>query len=39
MVVVEKAGKSIGQTIEIVFDRHLQTSAGKMMFASYKNKK
>lgn len=38
MVVVEKAGKSIGQTVEVVFDRHLQTSAGKMMFASYKNK-
>lgn len=33
MVVVERASKSIGQTIEIEFIRSLQTAAGKMMFA------
>ncbi len=33
MVVVEHAGKMIGQTVEIEFIRSLQTSAGKMMFA------
>jgi rRNA-processing protein FCF1 len=33
MVVVERASKHIGQTIEIEFIRSLQTAAGKMMFA------
>ncbi len=38
MVVVEKAGTSIGKTLEVVFERHIQTSAGKMMFATYSKK-
>lgn len=33
MVVVERANKLIGQTVEIEFIRSLQTAAGKMMFA------
>jgi hypothetical protein len=33
MVVVEKANKLIGKTVEIEFIRSLQTAAGKMMFA------
>lgn len=33
MVVVERASKLIGQTVEIEFIRSLQTAAGKMMFA------
>ncbi|MCL2869441.1 hypothetical protein FWF48_01360 [Candidatus Saccharibacteria bacterium] len=33
MVVVEDAGKDIGQKVEVEFVRYLQTSAGKMMFA------
>jgi rRNA-processing protein FCF1 len=33
MVVVEKAFKLIGKTVEIEFIRSLQTAAGKMMFA------
>lgn len=33
MVVVERANKLIGKTVEIEFIRSLQTAAGKMMFA------
>jgi len=33
MVVVDKAGNKIGQTVEIEFIRSLQTAAGRMMFA------
>lgn len=33
MVVVEKAGKLVGQRIRVEFSRILQTQAGKMMFA------
>lgn len=33
MVVVERANKLIGQTVEVEFIRSLQTAAGKMMFA------
>jgi len=33
MVVVERASKFIGKTVEIEFIRSLQTAAGKMMFA------
>lgn len=33
MVVVEKAAKHLGQTVEIEFIRSLQTAAGRMMFA------
>jgi len=33
MVVVDKANKHIGQTVEVECVRSLQTSAGKMMFA------
>ena len=33
MVVVTKAGNKQGKTVSIEFDRHLQTSAGRMMFA------
>lgn len=33
MVVVERAAKYIGQTVEIEFIRSLQTAAGRMMFA------
>lgn len=42
MVVVERANKLIGQTVEIEFIRSLQTAAGKMMFAKlveHNNKK
>jgi hypothetical protein len=39
MVVVERASKLIGQTIEIEFIRSLQTAAGKMMFAKLVEKK
>lgn len=33
MVVVEDAGKEVGQSVEVEFTRALQTQAGKMMFA------
>lgn len=33
MVVVEQAGKMIGQRVHVQFSRMLQTQAGKMMFA------
>lgn len=33
MVVIEKAAKHIGETVEIEFIRSLQTAAGRMMFA------
>jgi uncharacterized protein YacL len=33
MVVVERAAKSVGKTVEVEFIRSLQTAAGKMMFA------
>lgn len=33
MVVVDKAGSLIGQTVEIEFIRSLQTAAGRMLFA------
>mgnify|MGYP000604343988 CR=1 FL=1 len=39
MVVVERANKFIGQTVEIEFIRSLQTAAGKMMFAKLVEKK
>ena len=42
MVVVERANKLIGQTVQIEFIRSLQTAAGKMMFAKlveHNNKK
>jgi len=39
MVVVERANKLIGQTVEIEFIRSLQTAAGKMMFAKLVDKK
>jgi len=39
MVVVERASKLIGQTVEIEFIRSLQTAAGKMMFAKLVEKK
>ena len=34
MVVVDNAEKKIGQELEVEFVRFLQTSAGKMVFAS-----
>jgi len=37
MVVVEKAGAKVGQTVEVVFSRVLQTQAGKMLFAKMGN--
>ena len=37
MVVVEKAAKQVGQTVEIEFIRSLQTAAGRMMFAKLVN--
>lgn len=33
MVVVDKAGKDVGKTVQIEFIRSLQTAAGRMMFA------
>ena len=39
MVVVERASKLIGQTVEIEFIRSLQTAAGKMMFAKLVDKR
>lgn len=33
MVVVEKAGGRVGQSVEVTFSRVLQTQAGKMLFA------
>lgn len=33
MVVVERAAKHLGQTVEVEFIRSLQTAAGRMMFA------
>lgn len=33
MVVVDKAGKEVGNTVQIEFIRSLQTAAGRMMFA------
>ena len=36
MVVVENASAKVGKNVSIVFDKHLQTSAGKMMFAKIK---
>ena len=39
MVVVERANKLIGQTVEIEFIRSLQTAAGKMMFAKLVERK
>lgn len=39
MVVVERANKLVGQTVEIEFIRSLQTAAGKMMFAKLVEKK
>lgn len=39
MVVVERASKLIGQTVEIEFIRSLQTAAGKMMFAKLVERK
>lgn len=33
MVVVDKAGKEVGKTVQIEFIRSLQTAAGRMMFA------
>jgi len=33
MVVVDKAGKDVGRTVQIEFIRSLQTAAGRMMFA------
>ncbi len=33
MVVVDKAGKSVGSSVQIEFIRSLQTTAGRMMFA------
>lgn len=33
MVVVEKAGSKIGQTVTVTFSRVLQTQAGRMLFA------
>lgn len=33
MVVVEKAGGKVNQTLEVTFSRMLQTQAGKMLFA------
>lgn len=37
MVVVESAGKMVGQKVQVVFSRMLQTQAGKMMFATLPN--
>lgn len=37
MVVVDKAGSLIGQTVEVEFIRSLQTAAGRMMFAKVLN--
>lgn len=34
MVVVEKAGSKVGQTVHVQFSRALQTQAGRMMFAT-----
>jgi rRNA-processing protein FCF1 len=34
MVVIEKAGSKVGQTIQVQFSRALQTQAGRMMFAT-----
>ena len=39
MVVVERANKLIGQTVEVEFIRSLQTAAGKMMFAKLVERK
>lgn len=37
MVVVDKAGKEVGKTVQIEFIRSLQTAAGRMMFAKLAN--
>ena len=39
MVVVDNAAKKIGQELEVSFDRFLQTSSGKMIFATQMNPK
>lgn len=36
LVVVDKAGTRIGKTVDVEFTRNLQTTAGRMMFASLK---
>lgn len=36
LVVVDKAGTRIGKVVEVEFTRNLQTTAGRMMFASLK---
>ena len=33
MVVVDKASTSVGKDIEVVFEKYIQTSSGRMMFA------
>lgn len=38
MVVVEKAGGKVGQSVDVIFTRVLQTQAGKMMFGQLINK-
>jgi len=38
MVVVAKAGNMMNRKVKVEFDKHLQTSAGKMMFAKILNK-
>lgn len=37
MVVVERAGRKVGQRVRVEFSRMLQTQAGKMMFATLVN--